>query len=202
MQYSAQSDDFSIENRGNFNRTNIFSVSERDTANTIDDKYCNTSINFNKIKEDKKRKVLESFKLVNFNKGKGNSHHITHTLNSSIRQSPRFSKISNYDRPITNFQLPASHKGAKDFILTKFGKFRRPANLKNSKKLRLLQRRTATNSPNYDNVSLNSCLNSQKNNKNAMFIEPNNFSMTMYGKVMNLPSKHVQMPGTSVQSQR
>ena len=71
VQYSVRVEDLKPAVNSVQNRTNVFSVSDRDTSNTTDNnsKYLHTAVNFNHIeKKDNKRKVLESFNLVTINR--------------------------------------------------------------------------------------------------------------------------------------
>jgi len=204
VQYCTPQDDFNNSFKTKLKKKNIFNVSEKDTANTTEatSKYYNTSINFNQINVGKKRTVLESFNLASVNRHKIKRRQIARTLNPSFRQSPRSPNVIPTGLPI-QIRLPASTKAPpKDFLYTKYGRFKRPTNFKDAKRLKLTQRRTATNSPNFNDMTMAPKFD-DKRLSNGVFSRPvNHLNMTMYGKIMNLPQKQINSPGTSMQSQR
>ena len=143
-------------------KINIFTGSERDNSITTDDtsKYFSASINFNKINKEKKHKVLESFNLVSANKPKTSKRGMGRTIHPSMKNSPRFSTGFNFDRSIMMNRLPFAQrdKVPKSFIY-KMGNYKYNNNFKNVKKFNFNQRRTATNSPNFNNVTLSPSFN-------------------------------------------
>lgn len=205
VQYVAPGEDMTQHPKSNMLNANVFSISDRDTANTTEEtnKYYNTSINFNQFNQSKKRKVLESFNLVSVDRKKDSRRHVMRTINPSFRQSPRFVNASIPDQTLPN-RLPINSKNKhNEFIFNKLGKFKRPNNFKNFKKLKITHRRTTTNSPNYNDVTLASVFNDMQPKSNGLFVKPaSNLNMTMYGQVMNIPQKHIHTPSTSMQAQR
>lgn len=136
------------------------------------------------------------------NKEKGSRKSGAHTINPSFRHSPRFLNTPHLDTTLPN-RLPSHSKNTpSDILFTKINRFKRGQNFKNMKKLtKIGHRRTATNSPKYNELSLAGCINDLK--QNNIFAKPSsNMNMTMYGHIMNIPPKHMNTPSTSNQSQR
>lgn len=106
------------------------------------------------------------------------------------------------NRTIDKFDL-ASRLKARDQLYSRITNARQKNNFKNFRKLKINNRRTTTNSPNYQDVSLNSCFNDLRPKINTVFEKPvPNLNMTMYGQNMNMATKYSNSPGTAINSQR
>ena len=69
-------------------------------------------------------------------------------------------------------------------MFAKSNKFTRDINFKNFKRFKITQRRTATNSPTYNDVNLTSWFREVKPNSNEVFHVPqNSLNLTMYGSI-------------------
>lgn len=147
--------------------------------------------------------MLESFNLVTVNNHKAPKKTTIRTLNPTFRQTPKYNNISNLDSSFID-RLPASSKATpNELLFSRISKHRRGNNFKNMRRIRMNQRRTATNSPAYNDITLAPCFNDSKPKSNGMFMKPQtNMNMTMYGQVLNLPPKYSQTPSTSMQSHR
>mmetsp|Transcript_36711 Transcript_36711/g.42224 ORF Transcript_36711/g.42224 Transcript_36711/m.42224 type:complete len:87 (+) Transcript_36711:655-915(+) len=76
------------------------------------------------------------------------------TMNPSFRDPPRANNTTTIDYYLKDkFNFNVNHKPS-DFLFTKVGKYRKESNFRDIKRFRLTQRRTATNSPAYTDVSL------------------------------------------------
>lgn len=78
------------------------------------------------------------------------------SINPSFRETPRYTNYSTIEHSNVFGNIPLSSKNSKpnEFLFTKTGRFRKGIhNFKNMQKFKMVQRRTATNSPNYNDLS-------------------------------------------------
>jgi hypothetical protein len=188
----------------------LFSGSDRGTTQATEDtsKYFNTSINFNQANhfnqiDQKKRKVLESFNLVTVGKPKFLKKNANRAINTSYKNSPRSINGINFEnRMVDKFDLANKIK-ARDALYSRITNSKYRNNIKNFRKIKSNQRRTATKSPNHQEVSFNSQFNDFKPKLNTIYNKPIlNFNMTMYGQNMSVTPKYSNAPSTSFSSYR
>lgn len=193
VQYSSHLEELSPMNQAKGPKLNIFSMSDKDTNNTTEDtsKYYSTSINFNKINEGKK-KVLKSFNLVTVNKPKSVKRPVGRTANVSTRHSPRVTTGFNFDKTLAPNKLPFG-KAPKEnnSLFIKIGNMR-PNNFSDFRKNLNTshQMRTASNSPNYHNVTLSPNFNATIRQKKKWFGGKSSFQA-------HEPIKSIYTPNTS-----